>query len=266
MCTLTFITTESAGNPHGLRVVMNRDELSTRPEALSPRWRELAGGTRAIWPTDPVGGGTWIAATSTGMVLCLLNLNVEGAGALPRDLVSRGQLIPRFVEAATTAHLLESLRRTDLSLFAPFRLIVAGRPSELEEGLWECRWDRQHLTTTRHPRYPQCFVSSGLGDKVVEGRLEMYRRLLAVLPTPAVQDRFHLHSWPGHEDISVMMSRREARTVSITTVEVGGPVEEPSIRMIYRPIGEAVGGGRAKEGAETGSASGEPLAVIAHGR
>ncbi|HYE63066.1 MAG TPA: NRDE family protein [Phycisphaerales bacterium] len=257
MCTLTFITTESAGNPPGLRVVMNRDELRTRPEALAPRWRELSGGTRAIWPTDPVGGGTWIAASSTGLVLCVLNLNLEPPPRLPEGLISRGQLIPRLVEAPTTAHLLESLRRTDLSLFAPFRLIVAPRPTEHEEGLWECRWDRQHLTTHRHPRFPVCFVSSGLGDKVVGPRLEMFKRLLAVLPTPAVQDRFHLHTWPGHEDVSVMMSRKEARTVSITTVEVGGPVEEPSIRMIYRPIADASVQKRSH---------GTPLAVIAHER
>jgi hypothetical protein len=39
---------------------------------------------------------------------------------------------------------------------------------------------------------------------------------------PAVaQDAFHHHQWPGRGELSVLMSRADARTVSITTVEIG---------------------------------------------
>ena len=221
-----------------MRVVMNRDEQRSRAPALSPQWRELAGGTRAIWPTDPAGGGTWMGATSSGLVLCLVNLNVDPRPELPPGLISRGQLIPRFVEATSAAQLLESVRRTELAQFAPFRLIVAQRPTEFDQSVWECRWDRLHLTTTKHPRFPACFVSSGLGDAHVSPRLELFQQRLAVLPTPAMQDRFHGHVWPGHEDVSVLMTRPDARTVSITTVEVRGDVKEPEVRMIYQPIPE----------------------------
>jgi hypothetical protein len=258
MCTLTFIAVDGGdGNPPGLRVVMNRDELRSRPAALAPQWREMSGsgGVRAIWPTDPVGGGTWIAATSAGLVLCLLNLNLEPPPELPKELISRGQLIPRFVEAPGVAQLLEAVRRTDLSRFAPFRLIVAQRPTETESGVWECRWDRQHLTTTKHQALPVCFVSSGLGDGVVQPRLELFRQRLAVLPIAVMQDRFHGHRWGGNTEVSVMMSRGEARTVSVTTVEVVGAAETPEVRMIYSPI---------PEGVSREDSAPQPLATISH--
>jgi hypothetical protein len=250
MCTLTFIAVDGgAGNPPGLRVVMNRDELRAREEALAPQWRELAGGEggeggmRAIWPTDPVGGGTWIAANSAGMVLCLLNLNLEPKPELPAGLISRGQIIPRFVQAESGGQLLEALRGADLSRFAPFRLVVAPRATDHEVVVWECRWDREQLEVIKHERLPVCFVSSGLGDRVVQPRVELFKQRLAVVPTPEMQDRFHGHQWPGQGDVSVMMGREDARTVSVTTVEVGGAAGAPEVRMVYRPIPEWVGGG-----------------------
>jgi len=244
---LTFIAVDGgAGNPPGLRVVMNRDELRTREEALAPQWRELGGGDggmRAIWPTDPVGGGTWIAANSAGMVLCLLNLNLEPKPELPKGLISRGQIIPRFVQAESAGQLLEAVRGADLTKFAPFRLVVAPRATEDEAVVWECRWDREQLEITKHARLPVCFVSSGLGDRVVQPRLELFKQRLAVVPTPVMQDRFHGHQWPGQRDVSVMMGRGDARTVSVTTVEVGGAAGSPEVRMVYRPIREQVNGG-----------------------
>ena len=45
----------------------------------------------------------------------------------------------------------------------------------------------------------------------------------------AAQDAFHRHVWPGKEYASVWMTRPEARTVSLTTVELG----PQDVRMNY---------------------------------
>src|SRR5438045_8012571 len=92
MCTLSVISVPQARwprGPIGLRVVVSRDEQRERPAALAPRWRPLdqshglPGPRRAIWPTDPRGGGTWIAAAESGLVLSILNLNLEPEPILP---------------------------------------------------------------------------------------------------------------------------------------------------------------------------------------
>src|SRR4051812_27482947 len=62
MCTLSFI-------PHdnGYVVGMNRDEQHTRPHALPPSPHG-----DAIYPHEPVTGGTWLAINSSGLTLALL--------------------------------------------------------------------------------------------------------------------------------------------------------------------------------------------------
>jgi hypothetical protein len=235
MCTLTLIAVERADGPPGLRLVMNRDEQRDRPAAVAPCWRELSGGVRAVWPTDPAGGGTWIAATSRGLVLCLLNLNLEPRPFLPEGLLSRGLIIPSVVESAGAVGVVGALERLELRRFAPFRLVVAERGG----GVWECRWDRERLRSVEHAALPLCFVSSGLGDSRVEGRLRLFEERVAQTGfTAGEQDAFHQHGWEGEPEISVMMSRAEARTVSVTTVEVSGSGSQARVEMGYRAVAE----------------------------
>jgi len=229
MCTLTIIPTH-AERP-GFRLVTNRDELRTRPEAQPPRWRSFREDPRrrAIWPTDPAGGGTWVAANDAGLALSVLNVN-------PREpvdpssingVVSRGALIPALAHHARAYRAIEALQRFELERFMPFRLVVAER-DEAAGGLRviSARWDRYRLVFETREDEPVCFVSSGLGDHVVEPRLGLFERMVRPDPTPEAQDAFHTHHWPERPEASVMMSRADARTVSVTRVEVksaGGP-------------------------------------------
>ncbi len=66
------------------------------------------------------------------------------------------------------------------------------------------------------------FTSSGLGDHLVaEPRTRLFESLLdGGRLTPAGQERFHRHRWDDAPQLSVCMSRHDARTVSYTTVEV----------------------------------------------
>ena len=95
MCTASIIPLQSGG----FRVVINRDELRSRPNALRPTALELENGVRAAWPTDAQAGGTWVAASDRGLVLTLLNGNPTPFPQLPpeEELVSRGLIVPSLI-------------------------------------------------------------------------------------------------------------------------------------------------------------------------
>lgn len=247
-------------NGYGYRLVTNRDEHRERALALPPRWRELPGTDaasvrrRAIWPTDGAAGGTWVAAAEHGLTLTLLNLNQRpdadraadrpGGGAMrPFGGTSRGLVIPRLIVCETPDDAAEALAASDLREFLPFRLIAVARgAASSRPRIVECRWDGARVGVVQHDGSPICFVSSGLGDWLVEPRLALFETLVAGPgATPRSQDAFHSHAWPDRPHLSVMMSRADARTVSVCSVEVAhgnepGPPWE--VRMDHRPIAE----------------------------
>ncbi len=221
----------------------SRDEQRGRPQATPPRWRELSGGRRAAWPTDPEGGGTWLGADDRGMVLTLLNGNPEPSPDLSGlSLRSRGLLIPELLERAGGGRLEEVfglLEGLDLEAFAPFRL-VGAEPARRGEGVavFDAVWDRRRLSGSGADAPPACFVSSGLGDSVARARLPLFEQMVGDEPTPEVQDRFHAHYWPDRLHQSVWMSRAGARTVSVSVVEVLPEDDGARVEMVSIPVGE----------------------------
>jgi hypothetical protein len=145
---------------------------------------------------------------------------------------------------------MRALADFDLPRFAPFRLVGvepvndagAAHPFRVREA----RWDLSTLSHETPELGAACFVSSALGDPLVKPRLALFEAMVRGpfdAPGPAqalAQDRFHRHVWPGRSEISVLMSRPDARTVSITSVEVatlrGAP--RPLVSMHYEPIHE----------------------------
>lgn len=247
----------------GFRLVTNRDELRTRPPAADPRWHDFTSSSvdsgrpsRAIYPIDPAGGGTWIGGSTSGLVLCILNGNPIPAPVLPPrgELVSRGVIIPRLFELAgatrSVVDVLKHLDGFDLNRFAPFRLVGVAPTPEADQGGFtavEAIWDRRGLVLREHPPGPACFVSSGLGDPLVKPRITLFNEMVRAARSPLAdlageQDRFHRHTWEDRPEISVLMNRREARTVSITSVEVApsGEAEHAAydLSLEYEPIGE----------------------------
>lgn len=244
MCTLSIIAT--AGRAPGLRILCNRDEQRTRPPAHAPRWHDLPSGGRAIWPTDSKAGGTWLAAGESGLVLSLLNYHPRAG--LPTPLFpprqSRGLIIPTLIGSANITQVARVLAKMDFSLFPGFRLIGIDPPGHTRSGagyphLLEATWNGRSLTLARHEPGPACFTSSGLGDHRVAPRLDLFRRMVVEAgATAQAQDEFHEHVWPAQPEISVMMSRDETRTVSVTRVEVGPAGRSGAVRMEYRPVVE----------------------------
>lgn len=228
MCTLSVIRgplSEGAGvEPLRWRLVFNRDERRARADALPPR-RHRYGAVGAIYPVDPEGRGTWIAATSAGLVFALLNETEAPAPALD-GLISRGQVIPRLVGATSIDAVEERLRELPLARHRPFRLIVAGETEILEVVEAGVR------STARHPASAG-FMRTSSSVRPAAARLLRSALFARLVPnaSPAAQDRFHAHRWPGAPGASVLMSREDAATVSITTVEAFAQ----GFRLTYRP-------------------------------
>lgn len=249
MCTVSIIPISRAGSlAHGFRLVCNRDERHHRADATAPRWRELGGGKpKAIWPTDGEAGGTWIAGNDRGLVLCLLNVNPTPAPLpITRDrAISRGKIIPSLAAFEDADAVIEGVRALELDRFAPFRLLaLEGGDGSGSAAILTASWDGESLEVREHEDGPLCLASSGLGDSLVACRLELFEGMVVGAGcTPEAQDLFHTHRWSERPEISVMMSRADARTVSVTHVE-GEPLRGGawSIKMRYRPVVSDVSG------------------------
>ena len=242
MCTLSVIP-PFAGR--GLRLVVNRDERRTRAAAWPPRYVRHDSGS-AVWPVDPDSLGTWVAATASGLVLALVNLNRFQATATPAIAAamrrvtdaehrmsartSRGHIIPALVAARSLEDAARQFARLDLTPFSPFRLCIAhGALVALHE------WDgssRRSAERTLHA--PWMISSSSLGDHLVEPpRSRLFAELLARHADPwDAQDHLHQHAWPDRRELSVLMTRATARTVSRTAIVVGDEV----VTMSYAPV------------------------------
>lgn len=214
MCTVSIIPLAS-----DLRFVINRDEKRDRPDAARPQIVPLEDGGLAVWPIDEQGGGTWVAATSAGVVFGLLNGNPRPYPQLPPParLISRGLVIPSLVSATSAVDAVHALENAvELDRLAPFRLVVADR-----WAIADAVWDRTRLTINTRAVAPVCYVSSGLGDERVAPRLELWQSMVASgLSMEQAQENFHRHQWPDRPQISVMMSRPDARTVSVTRIDI----------------------------------------------
>jgi hypothetical protein len=243
MCTVTIVQFNewpergAADEAHAgsvLRLVCNRDERFSRHPALRPIARRL-GDRRAILPLDEEGGGTWIAATSAGLAMALLNVN-DGTAA-PAGAPSRGLVIPMLLNAGTLDDAVMMALDLPARRFAPFRLVLTdgGRVVEMRAGSGGF-WPVEH-----DPRRPLLFTSSSLGDALVDGPRRMLFESWFARPDRnlrARQDQFHRHRWTERPHISVAMARDGARTVSRTVVEI----DARRVRMQYLGLGDVATG------------------------
>lgn len=214
MCTLSIVAAD-----RGVRLAFNRDESPNRAAALPPVLRRV-GGRGAVFPTDPVSGGTWLAVNDAGLAPAVLNVYAPDGQANPGRR-SRGEIIPALLECDSPTGALELFRRQfDHRDFSPFRLVLVGRDS-----LAMLKWNGREPVSSTRPLDDtrELFTSSGLGDQFVDGpRRELFESLFAVSPEdrPRAQDAFHAHRWAGREHLSVNMTRPTARTVSFAVIEL----------------------------------------------
>jgi uncharacterized protein with NRDE domain len=246
MCTLSVLRRPGSADdrePPLWRVSFNRDERRTRPPALPPQ-QHIYDNRAAVYPLDPLGGGTWIAVSSAGLVFALLNGYSDG-DARPQAAPaakSRGLIIPALLSADTLDAATTRVQAIDPSAFLSFRLVIVA-----DHGALEAVSDGQRL---------ECDVvaegaawmrssSSARPEDVLPHRRAMFQEDVAPSLRAAAQDRFHLTRHATDPALGVLMQRDDARTVSVTTVEVFAT----HARMTYRAL-------------QPGAAIPEPAAAI----
>jgi Transport and Golgi organisation 2 len=209
------------------RLVFNRDEQHTRPPAGPPR-ESCRDSVRIVAPVDPLGGGTWIATSSAGLVFAVLN--EYPAATLPAGLVlaSRGLIIPSVMSALSIPAVRRAVSAIDARRFRPFRLVVAA-----DEGVWEVVSDGRRLQEAAvGGGQPVMRTSSSIDAiRVRACRTALFTQLVSRASRRA-QDAFHAFTWMGDPALGVCMAREDAGTVSITTVEVFAD----RVCMTYRPL------------------------------
>ncbi len=239
MCTVTIVPISNGNQSRaskrsgpglpGLRIACNRDESRDRLAARPPEIHRF-GDRRAILPIDPVSGGTWVAVNDAGLMMTLLNFNPHRSVPACR-LKSRGGIIPKLLDATTLAEAIERTETINVFEYSLFRLILLD-----DSTCVELRPENGTLQSSKISPIdqPLLFTSSGLGDQLVEGpRRELFESMFQKSADWIHdQDRFHRHSWPGREHLSVCMSRADAKTVSQTIVTVHPTI----VTMTYTSI------------------------------
>ncbi|MFK7759150.1 MAG: NRDE family protein [Phycisphaerales bacterium] len=239
MCTLSIIQTPDSSGKSGYRLVHSRDEQRSRGRAYPPAWRTLEDGSRVIYPTDSDAGGTWVVGSETGVTAGVLNFQMNGKSN-PHASQSRGDIPLALIEQPNLSSMLELLKEMDLSVFACFTAFgVLPTPNGVRVMI--AQWDGHALFVVRDGTEefePVVIASSGLGDEHVQIRVPLFGELVTNIPVgpeqASAQDAFTNHQWADCFEFSVLMSRKDARTVSITTVEV----EEGGLEMSYQELAE----------------------------
>lgn len=220
MCTMTLVATADR-----LRVMFNRDERHTRPEAWHPRMVRTAGPI-ALMPIDPTGGGTWIAASGAGLVFGLLNAD----GPVPIAAPSRGAIIPALARCHTLDQVVDTAQALCDRDWPAHRLFVANR----RRGV-ELRLRTRGLRVTPFALDQPVMVTSSSADAeaVVPARRALFDCVFSdATDRLAAQDAFHRHRWVDRPQASVQMRRHDAATHSITTIDVSSS----GVAMRYEPL------------------------------
>ena len=232
MCTVTIVPYDD-----GFRLVCNRDERRDRPAAAPPTVHQLQG-SAAIYPTDPVGGGTWVGVNDAGLAAALLNRTIDAAESPRRSRRtpqrSRGLIIPKLLGCRSLTDALDMAAGLDPAPFDLFRLALVQRMAAVvvtSDGL-------ALSAETMSLSQPLMLTSSSLGDRVVEApRRRLFERLVLQSEGAwlSAQTRFHAHQWRSRADSSVRMEREAARTVSRTSITVTSRARE----LRYDELGSA---------------------------
>ncbi len=183
MCFLSFV-------PHGaghFSITHNRDEHRSRPKARPPE-THFFGEKKAVFPTDPTGGGTWFAA-SDDWVLAILNGGFERHERKKTGYrTSRGSVILDFLRADG----FERFEKTfDPRGLEPFTLVVFDqKKGDLRQFVWDEKAFHARSLGAEKARF---WSSATLYDSNIrDARARLFSDFLIEKPSPQAVFEFQL--------------------------------------------------------------------------
>ncbi len=209
MCTVTYIPQPN----NNFTLTSNRDEAAHRsPQNLTQA--ELHG-LELIFPKDAGAGGTWIAASSDGRVVCLLNGAFEKHKHQPPYRRSRGIMVLDYFKCKSTA---DFYKQYDFEGMEPFTFVLVGK-----NELHELRWDEKkaHLKELDTKGFYMWSSATLYTPEIRLKREAWFNDWLEArndFSLKAIQE-FHLHGGERDNWNGFIMNRLNlVQTVSITNV------------------------------------------------
>lgn len=228
MCTATYFPFSDTND---FVLTHSRDEKAVRPAAHLPQ-PTLINGQSVLFPQDPQGHGTWIAAT-TDQTVCLLNGAFMAHQPQYPYRHSRGIVVLDFFQYANPEAFADWY---DFKNLEPFTLLVAGCGR-----LVEIRWNGRRLFFhEKDPQRPHIWSSVTLyTPEVVEKREGWFREWGYKNREPSVADvrAFHLNAGDNDPTNSIRMNRDgKLFTVSLSSAFY----EQTGMTMIYDDFSQPV--------------------------
>lgn len=211
MCTVSYLPADG-----GFLLAANRDEDVHRSRALLPQSYRHAG-QLLVFPRDPQGQGSWIAAAASGRVACLLNGALRRHQRRPPYRRSRGTVVLKYFESN---HAVDFVRHCDLNGVEPFTLVMVDADRRLSELLWT--GSEKHFRALEHEQ-PHQWSSVTLYDAALASRKRqlLFSRFSQEVPSAAALN--DLHRCFFYEDWVAGPDKVDAvRTLSISVVHVRG--------------------------------------------
>ena len=206
MCTLSYLP---EGSPRW--IFFNRDELDRRARADAPTLFRTAPASY-LMPLDRESGGSWMGLHSAGFFICLLNNYPGDRNMHSPECRSRGLLIRDLLNAGVfpDTDMLQAALVQDS--YAPLYLAAF---SWNRTGLWE--WNSQSLRELPTAAGAGILTSSShQHERITTLRMLRFRAL------PQYNRRqlkgFHRRRGGSHSEEGILMSRADARTVSISEI------------------------------------------------
>ena len=208
MCTVTFIPTSDS-----VFLTSNRDESPNR--RASGLMSFHAPGKNVIhYPLDTESGGSWIAYTDSGRIVCLLNGAFESFIPTPPYRQSRGQVV---IDAAGEVDIDRFIHEYSLEQIAPFTLLIYEQ-KRFEQLIWDGK--NKHLTSLSSTD-PQLWSSVSLYSPEVRAwRKSLFEKWMVGKTDFNREEimQFHqmTHGNPGNDFV---MNRNEVvKTLSTTSI------------------------------------------------
>lgn len=212
MCTLTWFTTDN-----GYQLFFNRDEQRTRRRAELPRLHTDAG-ISYLSPTDSDAGGTWIATNQFGVTVCLLNHYQFEQIATYKQWISRGDIVRKFATIESLAQAEQLFAQLSLDDYRAFRLFAIDKSGSNVLWIWDGHQPRVESDVSK-PKSS----SSVDAMQVKQQRKALFFDLgLNDSKNPEEYIQYHKSHIPGPSKESVCLHRDDAKTVSLSHVEVAG--------------------------------------------
>ena len=199
----------------GYELFFNRDEQLSRRRAKLPAIHKNET-VDYISPTDSDAGGTWIAVNQYGITVCLLNHYQFEQISTYKNWISRGEIVRSFALTSDLSSAEQEFGDLSLDDYRAFRMFMIDPQGNNRLFVWDGHSARieSNVTTPKS--------SSSVDSKnVKKKRKDLFRDLNLIESKDAKKFiAYHASHLPSRSKDSVCMHREDAKTVSLSHINV----------------------------------------------